>query len=157
MALRARQQAAVSTAPGLLAAPAAIDANQRAFLAFVEQLLLSVSTASRAQTETLREYASTALKTALHYYFSARHIAEICFGVMKWSQQKILATLRLESPSSDVPTILYFNEIRFAGAWWASLRMNRPRRQLQNVCELSKSSIRTNAVIKSCPNCCRPG
>jgi len=38
------------------------------------------------------------LRAELHRHFTAAQIAEICLDVVKWSQQKYLVALRIESP-----------------------------------------------------------
>ena len=55
-------------------------------------------------------FADDALRDELRQYFSPQQIAEICFDVMKWSQQKALVALRLETPPWDEPTILSFDD-----------------------------------------------
>lgn len=53
--------------------------------------------------------ANTALKEELERYFSPEQIAEICLEVVKWSQQKALVALRIESPPWDTVTVLSFD------------------------------------------------
>jgi alkylhydroperoxidase family enzyme len=54
--------------------------------------------------------ADAALKEKLQQYFSAQQVSEICLDVMKWSQQKALVALRMEAPTSDSISILFFDE-----------------------------------------------
>lgn len=54
--------------------------------------------------------ADAALKQELERHFSATQIAELCFDVMKWSQQKALVALRTEEPPWDTTTVLSFDE-----------------------------------------------
>jgi len=55
-------------------------------------------------------FADAELKQQLERCFSATQIAEICFDVMKWSQQKALVALRLEAPPWDTTNVLFFDE-----------------------------------------------
>ena len=50
------------------------------------------------------------LKQALERHFSAAQIAEIMLDVMKWSQQKALVVLRLESPPWEDTRVLRFDK-----------------------------------------------
>ena len=54
--------------------------------------------------------ADGALAVELHRHFTDEQIAEICLDVVKWSRQKLLVALRLESPRSDELTSLSFDE-----------------------------------------------
>lgn len=54
--------------------------------------------------------ADETLKDDLHRSFTETQLAEICLDVMKWSQQKPLVALRLETPPWEVPTLLTFDE-----------------------------------------------
>lgn len=55
-------------------------------------------------------FADAALKQELERYYSAAQIAEICLDVAKWSQQKALVALRLETPPWDTTNVLTFDE-----------------------------------------------
>jgi hypothetical protein len=50
------------------------------------------------------------LKRELGQYYDAGQIAEIMLDVMKWSQQKALVALRLETPPWDGTLVLSFDE-----------------------------------------------
>lgn len=54
--------------------------------------------------------ADSGLKSELARHFSQQQIAEICFDVVKWSQQKPLVALRLDNPSWSEPTALTFTD-----------------------------------------------
>jgi hypothetical protein len=53
--------------------------------------------------------ADDALAEELHRHFDDVQIAEICLDVMKWSYQKILVSLRLETPPWSETAILSFD------------------------------------------------
>jgi hypothetical protein len=53
--------------------------------------------------------ADAALREDLRAHFSDEQIAELCLDVMKWSHQKVLVALRLESPPWDETTTLSFD------------------------------------------------
>ena len=50
------------------------------------------------------------LAVELRACFSDEQIAELCLDVVKWSKQKFLVALRLESPPSTGLTVLSFDE-----------------------------------------------
>jgi hypothetical protein len=50
------------------------------------------------------------LRAELRRHFTEEQIAELCIDVMKWSHQKLLVSLRLESPPWDETTVLSFDE-----------------------------------------------
>ena len=54
--------------------------------------------------------AGSGLKQELERHFSAAQIAEIMLDVMKWSQQKALVALRLESPPWEDTRVLRFDK-----------------------------------------------
>ena len=54
--------------------------------------------------------ADETLKQQLKRHFSEPQITEICFDIIKWSQQKPLVALRLDKPDWDQPTALTFDE-----------------------------------------------
>jgi hypothetical protein len=53
--------------------------------------------------------ADAALRDDLRAHFTDEQIAELCLDVMKWSHQKLLVALRLESPPWDETTTLSFD------------------------------------------------
>lgn len=53
--------------------------------------------------------ADDALAEELHRHFDDAQIAEICLDVMKWSYQKILVSLRLETPPWTETAVLSFD------------------------------------------------
>lgn len=55
-------------------------------------------------------WADAALKEELHRHFDNQQIAELCLDIMKWSQQKALVALRMESPLAATPLVLTFDE-----------------------------------------------
>jgi len=54
--------------------------------------------------------ADAQLAAELHRHFSDAQIAELCLDVMKWSHQKLLVALRLETPPWNETTVLSFDE-----------------------------------------------
>ena len=53
--------------------------------------------------------ADPGLANELAHHFTPEQIAEICFDVVKWSQQKALVALELDAASWDVPHVLSFD------------------------------------------------
>jgi len=53
--------------------------------------------------------ADDTLAADLHEHFTDQQIAELCIDVMKWTHQKVLVALRLESPPWDTTTTLSFD------------------------------------------------
>jgi hypothetical protein len=53
--------------------------------------------------------ADETLARDLHEHFTDQQIAELCIDVMKWSHQKVLVALRLESPPWETTTTLSFD------------------------------------------------
>jgi hypothetical protein len=53
--------------------------------------------------------ADAELREELSRHFTSTQIAELCFDVMKWSHQKVLVSLRLESPPWDETAELSFD------------------------------------------------
>ncbi len=49
------------------------------------------------------------LAEELHRHFTDSQIAELCLDVMKWSHQKLLVSLRLETPPWDEVSVLSFD------------------------------------------------
>lgn len=49
------------------------------------------------------------LAAELRRHFTAAQIAELCLDVMKWSHQKVLVSLRLESPPWEETSVLSFD------------------------------------------------
>jgi len=54
--------------------------------------------------------ADESLRIDLRKYFTESQIAEICLDVVKWSKQKYLVALRVETPPWDGIEILSFDE-----------------------------------------------
>lgn len=54
--------------------------------------------------------ADAGLRTDLHEHFTESQIAEICLDVVKWSQQKYLVALRVETPPWEGLGTLSFDE-----------------------------------------------
>jgi len=54
--------------------------------------------------------ADEALAEELRRHFTEEQIAEICFDVLHWGEQKYLVSLALEEPPWDGPTVIEFND-----------------------------------------------